>query len=72
MLAVSRGFPLPRAESEQRSAGAACSTISPPVVPYTVSPVSTVYTAILSVRAAWKPPDRPDRSPSESVKKVAD
>lgn len=36
---MSRGFPLPRAVSELRSPGAACSTISPPV-PYTVSPVS--------------------------------
>lgn len=45
VLAVSRGFPLPRAVSELRSRGwAACSTISPPAVPYTVSPVSTVYT----------------------------
>lgn len=43
VFGVSRGFPLPRAVSELRSPGAACSTISPPAVPYTVSPVSTVH-----------------------------
>lgn len=40
VFAVSRGLPLPRAVSELRSTGAACSTTSPPAVPYTVSPVS--------------------------------
>lgn len=53
VLAVSCGFPLPRAVSELRSPGAACSTISPPAVPYTVSPVSTVHTCrLISARPA--------------------
>lgn len=50
---MSRGFPLPRAVSELRSPGAACSTISPPV-PYTVSPVSTVCQRDLSGYSAYR------------------
>lgn len=54
VFAVSRGFPLPRAVSELRSPGAACSTISPPAVPYTVSPVSTVYQKDLSGYSVYR------------------